>query len=90
MNRVLKAVLPAVAVVALTVSAVPAQVVMSKKTCVQAVVDARGALNEASVSDKTKKEVEDMIRVSEHLCGEANFVYAETLLAIARGMVAEE
>ena len=70
--------------------AASAAVVTSKPTCIQAVADAKEGLGGASVSQKIQAEVADMIRISEHLCGEANFVYAETLLAIARGMTAEE
>ena len=64
--------------------------VTSKPTCLQAVADARDALAAAAISEKARTEAADMVRISEHLCGEANFVYAETLLAIARGMAAEE
>jgi len=67
-----------------------AQVVTSKKTCIRAVADAREASADAAISQKAKSQVEDLIRISEHLCTQANFVYAERLLAIARGMAAQE
>ncbi len=67
-----------------------AQVVTDKKTCLQAVADAREASSTAAVSEKIQAEVADLIRISEHLCTQANFVYAERLLAIARGMTAQE
>lgn len=65
-------------------------VVVDKASCVQAVEDAKTARNEGDVSQAVKVEVDDLLRIAEHLCGEANFVYAERLLAIARGMVAGE
>lgn len=67
-----------------------AQTVRDKATCTQAVADARTSAADAQVNDKTRGEINDMIRIAEHLCGEANFVYAETLLSIARGMGAQE
>ena len=67
-----------------------AATVTSKKTCTQAVEDAKQSAASASVTAKTKGEINELIRVSEHLCTQANFVYAESLLAIARGMAAEE
>ncbi len=70
--------------------AASAQVVTSKKTCIRAVADAKEASADADVSQKIKDEVADLIRISEHLCTQANFVYAERLLAIARGLTAQE
>ena len=90
MKRYLIASVAAAALFALALNAATAATVTSKKTCLQAVADAREGLAAASIAQKTHDEVADMIRISEHLCGEANFVYAETLLAVARGMTAEE
>ena len=90
----MKTTLTAVLAVAATTIAlalpVSAATVTSKKTCAQAVEDAKQSAASASVTAKTKGEINELIRVSEHLCTQANFVYAESLLAIARGMSAEE
>ncbi|RVU34920.1 hypothetical protein EOI86_18980 [Hwanghaeella grinnelliae] len=79
-------------VAAIAISAWPAsaQVVQNKKTCFQAVEDAKQANQESAISEKAHADVAELIRVSEHLCTQANFVYAESLLAIARGMTAQE
>lgn len=82
--------LAAVAAVLLLSTSASAQVVQDKKTCIQAVEDAKKATAEAAVTDKTRAEAADMVRISEHLCTQANFVYAERLLAIVRGMTAGE
>lgn len=65
-------------------------VVSDKASCEQAVKDATAARNGADVSEKVKTEVDEMLKIAEHLCTQANFVYAEQLLAISRGMVAGE
>ncbi|MGF1554318.1 MAG: hypothetical protein ACFBWO_17715 [Paracoccaceae bacterium] len=75
---------------ALAATLAPAQVVQDKASCQQAVADAKEGRDAASVSESVRAEVDDLVRIAEHLCGEANFVYAERLLAIARGMTAEE
>ena len=90
MKTCVKLLFGAAALLALVPVIATAATVTNKKTCVQAVADAREGLAGASIAEKTRSDVDDMIRISEHLCGEANFVYAETLLAIARGMTAEE
>lgn len=66
------------------------QTVRDKKTCEQAVVDARTAVADGDVSDKVRAEANELVRISEHLCTQGNFVYAESLLQMARGMVAGE
>jgi len=67
-----------------------AQVVQDKKSCVLAVEDAKKATASASITAKVRASADDMVRISEHLCSQANFVYAERLLAIVRGMTAQE
>lgn len=80
----------AVGLLALTPVSASAQVVTDKKSCLQAVADAREASDAAAISEKARNEIADLVRISEHLCTQANFVYAERLLAIARGMAAQE
>lgn len=80
----------AAALIAILASPSFAQVVRDKKTCEQAVADAREAAQAATVSARAKQEIEELIRISAHLCTQANFVYAESLLGIARGMAAQE
>lgn len=82
--------LAAAAAIVFSAGSASAQVVRDKKTCQQAVEDAKKATAEASVTDKARAEAADLVRISEHLCTQANFVYAERLLAIARGMTAGE
>ncbi|WP_425406281.1 hypothetical protein [Hwanghaeella sp.] len=82
--------LATLAAIALFTTPVSAQVVQDKKTCVQAVQDAKQATADASITDKARAEANDLVRISEHLCTQANFVYAERLLAIVRGMTAGE
>ena len=79
-----------VAAVALSAGAASAQVVHNKKTCLQAVEDVKKANTDSAITAKARASVDDLIRISEHLCTQANFVYAERLLAIARGMTAQE
>ncbi|MDW3206591.1 MAG: hypothetical protein R8L07_13740 [Alphaproteobacteria bacterium] len=67
-----------------------AQTVTDKKTCLQAVADARASNEESAVSAKVKEEVASMVQIADHLCTQANFVFAEKLLGIARGMTAQE
>ena len=64
--------------------------VRDKASCERAVRDAREGVKEASLSEKTRGEADGLVTVAEHLCGQANFVYAEKVLAVARGMAAEE
>lgn len=66
------------------------ETVTDKKTCLQAVSDARASNEESAVSAKVKEEVSNMIQIADHLCTQANFVFAERLLGIARGMTAQE
>ena len=74
----------------LTAAPVMAQTVKDKKTCLRAVEDAKGAQGDATIGKKTMAEAEDLIRIAEHLCTQGNFVYADTLLQLARGMLASE
>lgn len=85
----MKAVALALGVSLLAVPAL-AQVVRDKESCRQAVEDAKQALSEAQIGEQSVAKAEDLIRISTHLCEEANFVYAEKLLAISRGMTAAE
>ena len=85
-----KTIVLALAAAALAAAPATAQVVKDKATCEQAVKDAKEGLATASVGAKSYKEAEDMVRISEHLCTQANFVYAERLLEIVRGMTASE
>ena len=64
--------------------------VRDKETCAQAVADATQAVEDGSVGDAARQSATDLVTIADHLCGEANFVYAEKALSIARGMVAEE
>lgn len=67
-----------------------AQVVRDKETCQQAVADAKQGLAESAIATRPMEEAVEMIRIAEHLCTQANFVFAERLLEIARGMTASE
>ena len=80
----------ALAAAALAAAPAGAQVVKDKPTCEQAVADAKEGLATASVGARSQTEAEDMIRIAGHLCTQANFVYAERLLEIVRGMTASE
>lgn len=87
MRALLIATVAAIAIFAWPASA---QVVKDKKSCVLAVEDAKKATAAAAVTEKVRASADDMVRISEHLCTQANFVYAERLLAIVRGMTAQE
>lgn len=80
----------ATALVTATGAQATSAVVTDKKSCARAVADAQEALNEASLVVKTQKQVDNLIQISTHLCTQANFVFADRLLGIARGMSAEE
>lgn len=77
---------------AATMFAYPAtgQVVRDKESCQQAITDAEQGLAEAQIGARAHDEAADLIRIAKHLCTEANFVYVETLLEIARGMTVGE
>ena len=74
----------------LTAAPAMAQTVKDKRTCIRAVEDAKGAREDAAIAAKTMAEADDLIRIAEHLCTQGNFVYADTLLQLARGMLANE
>lgn len=80
------------AALALSLLAAPAmaQTVRDKKTCMQAIEDVKSGREDAAVVAKTLAEADDLIRIAEHLCTQGNFVYADTLLQLARGMLANE
>ncbi len=80
----------AAAAAALAAAPAGAQVVKDKASCEQAIKDANEGLATASVGARSQKEAEDMVRIATHLCTQANFVYAERLLEIVRGMTASE
>ena len=80
----------ALAAAAVAVAPAGAQVVKDKPSCEQAVKDAEEGLATASVGARSQQEAADMIRIATHLCTQANFVYAERLLEIVRGMTASE
>lgn len=67
-----------------------AATVFDPKSCTQALADARSASEIAHVSDKARTAGEELIVLAETRCGEKNFDAAEQLLAIARGIFAEE
>lgn len=67
-----------------------AQVVKDKKSCLRAVEDVRGAREDSGTTGKSLAEADDLVRIAEHLCTQGNFVYANTLLELARGMLANE
>lgn len=64
--------------------------VADKASCLTAVADAKAAASDAQVTETIRAQINDLIRVSDHLCTQGNFVYAETTLQIARGMAAQE
>ena len=59
--------------------------------CKQALEDAKTArANEPDIGDKSGKVFDNIIALAEQRCAEKEFVYADQLLNIARGMVASE
>ena len=65
----------------------------AKELCLQSVLDIsemRETESTSKFSEKTEKEVEDLVEVATHLCQQGNFQYAENLLMIARTMLASE
>lgn len=85
-----KIILALAALSLLTAAPAMAQTVRDKKTCIRAVEDAKSARADATIAAKTMAEADDLIRIAEHLCTQGNFVYADTLLQLARGMLASE
>ena len=85
-----KLVLATAALSLLATAPVAAQTVRDKKSCMRAVEDAKGMREDSAVTGKFLAQADDLVRIAEHLCGEGNFVYAETLLQLARGMLANE
>ena len=88
----MKTLAAAIAALSLASAALPAhaQTVKDKKSCSQAITDAKGAREDAAIGEKSMAKADDLIRIADHLCTQGNFVYAESLLQIARGMLANE
>ena len=61
-----------------------------KDACVRGVEDARDAYAKRDIGEKASMQVQQMIEISAHLCEQGNFLYAEELLAMVRGMLATE
>ncbi len=84
-------ILAALAVFLLLSGPAVAQQMTEKQKCAQAVADVRNVMeNESTPGEKARKRVEELLEISTHLCEQANFRYAETLLQLARTMVASE
>lgn len=59
--------------------------------CKQAIEDAKTArADEPDIGDKSGKVFDEIVAMAEQRCAEKEFVYADQLLNIARGMVASE
>jgi len=61
-----------------------------KDACMQSLQDVKGAYADKDIGEKASVEVAKLIEISEHLCEQGNFAYANDLLALARGMLATE
>ena len=61
-----------------------------KDACMQSLQDVKGAYADRDIGEKASVEVAKLIEISEHLCEQGNFAYANDLLALARGMLATE
>ncbi len=80
-----------IAFVVVQASSVSASMITTPAQCKQALEDAKTArTNEPDIGDKSGKVFDDIIALAEQRCAEKEFVYADQLLNIARGMVASE
>ncbi len=72
-------------------SSVSAAMISNPAQCKQALEDAKTArTNEPDIGDKSGKVFDEIIALAEQRCAEKEYVYADQLLNIARGMVASE
>ena len=72
-------------------SPVSALIITTPAHCKQALEDAKMArTNEPDIGEKSGKVFDEIIALAEQRCAEKEFVYADQLLNIARGMVASE
>ncbi|MBY8974934.1 hypothetical protein KHP62_03875 [Rhodobacteraceae bacterium NNCM2] len=74
----------------LAVQAASSPVVIDQPSCERAIADAREAMAAASISDKARKTGEELIDLSSTRCADKNYEAADDLLAIVRGIAAEE
>ena len=72
-------------------SSVSASMISTPAQCKQALEDAKSArADQPAIGDKSAKVFDSIIALAEERCAEKEFVYADQLLNIARGMVAFE
>lgn len=84
-----RAILVAV-LLAVPLTPVSAQGIVTKADCVSALTDARNARAESDSGPKANKQADDLLEVAEHLCNQGNFVYAGKVLAVVRSILATE
>ena len=92
MGRILMAVVAAVFLLADPASAATKRMT-EKEKCLQSVTDVRDSIESEetpALIEKRRAEVESLLEISNHLCEQGNFRYAEELLELARGMVVSE
>ena len=72
-------------------SSVSASMITTSAQCKQALEDAKTAReNEPDIGDKSGKVLDQIMILAEQRCAEKEFVFADQLLNVARGMVASE
>ena len=85
-----------VAVAVLAFVAMPAQAakrMTEKDKCLQSVADVvEMAQSEETpgIGKKAQAQVDELLEIATHLCDQGNFKYAESLVSLARGMLASE
>ena len=61
-----------------------------KQKCTQSVEDVRKMRASSDAGPRANKEADELIEVAQHLCTQGNFVYADKLMEVARGLLTTE
>ena len=67
-----------------------AQTITDKKQCERALADAQEVRANSDAGAKANEEADKLLEVAAHLCGQGNFVYAQDVLEVIRGILATE
>lgn len=67
-----------------------AQTITNKKECARTLADAREARANSDSGAKANEEADKLLEVAEHLCEQGNFVYAQEVMEVIRGILATE
>ena len=67
-----------------------AQTIADKDSCALGIADVEKMRASSDAGAKANQQADDLIEVATHLCGQANFVYAEKVLGAIRALLSTE